>query len=75
MWRYIVSVSDTIHIGNIFTYDRRSGLPTNDDIHTDSRVDIILNNTVLYNAMIYPFTRMTIKGALWYQGKLSSHTI
>jgi len=54
----------------IYTYDRHSILPTNDDIHIDSGVDIILNNTVLYNAMIYPFTRMAIKGALWYQGKL-----
>ncbi len=36
----------------------------------NSEVDIILNNTVLYNAMIHPFTRMTIKGALWYQGKI-----
>jgi hypothetical protein len=34
----------------------------------DSEVGIILNNSVLYNAMIHPFTRMVIKGALWYQG-------
>ena len=33
-----------------------------------TEVGIILNNTVLYNAMIHPFTRMVIKGALWYQG-------
>jgi sialate O-acetylesterase len=32
-------------------------------------VGIIVNNSVLYNAMIHPFTRMAIKGALWYQGK------
>ena len=30
---------------------------------------IIVNNSVLYNAMIHPFTRMVIKGALWYQGE------
>lgn len=24
----------------------------------------------LYNAMVYPFTRMAIKGAIWYQGKI-----
>ena len=25
--------------------------------------------TVLWNAMIYPFLNMTIKGAIWYQGE------
>ena len=33
-----------------------------------SDVGIMLNNSVLYNAMIHPFTKMVIKGALWYQG-------
>ena len=28
-----------------------------------------LNNSNLYNAMIYPFTRMVIYGAIWYQGR------
>jgi hypothetical protein len=37
---------------------------------SDYEVSITLNNTVLYNAMIHPFTRMVIKGAIWYQGKL-----
>lgn len=27
-----------------------------------------MNHTVLYNAMIHPFTRMSIKGIIWYQG-------
>ncbi len=27
------------------------------------------SDTVLYNAMIHPLTKMTIKGVLWYQGK------
>ena len=35
---------------------------------SSAEVEITLNNTVLYNAMIHPFTRMVIKGALWYQG-------
>ena len=30
---------------------------------------ISATNTELYNGMIYPFTRMVITGALWYQGK------
>ncbi|CAF1151004.1 unnamed protein product [Adineta ricciae] len=38
-------------------------------IEEDNQLDIVLNNTVLYNAMIHPFTRMVIKGALWYQGE------
>ncbi len=39
-----------------------------DDHQSDSEVDVILNNTVLYNAMIHPLTRMVIKGIIWYQG-------
>jgi len=27
------------------------------------------NRTILYNAMIYPFTRMVIYGSIWYQGE------
>ena len=27
------------------------------------------SNSVLYNAMIHPLVRMSIKGALWYQGR------
>ena len=26
-------------------------------------------HSVLWNAMIYPFLNMTIKGAIWYQGE------
>jgi hypothetical protein len=40
----------------------------NDNHQSDSEVDVILNNTVLYNAMIHPLTRMVIKGIIWYQG-------
>jgi hypothetical protein len=28
-----------------------------------------LSNSNLYNAMIYPFMRTVIYGAIWYQGK------
>jgi sialate O-acetylesterase len=29
-------------------------------------------NTELYNSMIYPFTRMVVTGAIWYQGESNS---
>jgi hypothetical protein len=41
------------------------GRPT-DKVHAQLQ----LNSTDLYNAMIYPFTRMVIKGSIWYQGIL-----
>jgi len=31
--------------------------------------DIPVDNSVLYNAMIHPFTPMRIRGVLWYQGE------
>ncbi|CAF4139299.1 unnamed protein product [Rotaria socialis] len=39
------------------------------DQKSEEKVNVVLNNTVLYNAMIHPFTRMVIKGAVWYQGE------
>jgi hypothetical protein len=35
----------------------------------ESEVGVSLNNTVIYNAMIHPLTRMVIKGVIWYQGR------
>lgn len=29
------------------------------------------NKSDLYNAMIYPFTRMVITGVIWYQGNIA----
>ena len=29
------------------------------------------SNSYLYNAMIHPLVRVSIKGVLWYQGKVS----
>jgi hypothetical protein len=34
---------------------------------------ISLENSELYNAMIYPFTRMVITGAIWYQGESNAY--
>jgi hypothetical protein len=31
--------------------------------------DVKLNYSSLYNAMVYPFTRMIIYGVIWYQGE------
>jgi hypothetical protein len=28
-----------------------------------------MNHSYLFNSMIYPFTRIVIYGAIWYQGK------
>ena len=30
------------------------------------------SHSVLWNAMIYPFLNMTIKGAIWYQGEANA---
>ncbi len=70
MWHFIVRVFFyTNYIHNINTYSSQSQLSANDDSQLDTEVGIIVNNSVLYNAMIHPFTRMVIKGALWYQGE------
>ncbi len=34
-----------------------------------------LNHSNLFNAMIYPFTRMVIYGAIWYQGRQQNSVI
>ena len=39
------------------------------DLPSDDDVDVTLNNTVIYNAMIHPLTRLVIRGIVWYQGK------
>ncbi len=37
--------------------------------YNESSVMLTLNHSNLYNAMIYPFTRTVIYGAIWFQGK------
>ncbi|CAF2590172.1 unnamed protein product [Rotaria sp. Silwood2] len=34
---------------------------------------VSLNNSNLFNAMIYPFTRMVVYGAIWYQGESNAN--
>ena len=40
--------------------------------YTESGVAVPLNHSNLYNAMIYPFTRMVVYGAIWYQGEANA---
>ena len=41
---------------------------TNTDGEKDPSQDGENDPSQLYNAMVYPYTKMAIKGALWYQG-------
>jgi hypothetical protein len=49
-------------------FDRTHQVSVEKDPQSDIEVDDILNNTVIYNAMIHPLTRMVIRGIIWYQG-------
>jgi sialate O-acetylesterase len=44
-------------------------VPLENDLQSDFEVDVTLNNTVIYNAMIHPLTRLVIRGVIWYQGE------
>ncbi len=37
--------------------------------YNEPSVNVVLNHSNLYNAMIHPFTRTVIYGSIWYQGK------
>jgi sialate O-acetylesterase len=39
---------------------------------TSSVTDLPVNHSGLFNAMIYPFTRMVIYGSIWYQGEANT---
>jgi sialate O-acetylesterase len=43
-------------------------------LYQQSPLTETLNHSDLFNAMIYPFTRMVIYGAIWYQGKMKCVT-
>jgi hypothetical protein len=36
---------------------------------SENPVNVEIGNSLLYNSMIHPFTRMVIYGSIWYQGK------
>eukprot|EP01084_Bolivina_argentea_P089148 160913_1 len=59
--------------------DALAKCPNETSIDTDSNISKTIDNlhgpsgpSILYNAMIYPFTTMTIRGAIWYQGEADS---
>jgi hypothetical protein len=59
---------DIIHLNDIKILYRIDQDPFEDNHQSDFEVGVILNNTVVYNAMIHPLTRMVIRGIIWYQG-------
>jgi hypothetical protein len=61
-------MTDIIYLNIIKFLCRIDQDPFGNDHQSDFEVGMILNNTVLYNAMIHPLTRMVIRGTIWYQG-------
>jgi sialate O-acetylesterase len=54
----------------LFSISYRSGEVTIQPYDGPSATDPIpVNHTVLFNSMIYPFTRIVIYGVIWYQGE------
>jgi hypothetical protein len=58
------------HNRNKMFLDRTHQISMENDFQpdTETEVGVTLNNTVIYNAMIHPLTRMVIRGIIWYQG-------
>ncbi len=61
-------MTDIIYLHAIRILYRIDQGPFEDNHQSDFEVGLIFNNTVLYNAMIHPLTRMVIRGIIWYQG-------
>ncbi len=40
--------------------------------YNEDSTKLSLDNSNLFNAMIYPFTRMVIYGVIWYQGEANT---
>ncbi len=49
-------------------FSRRQPKPFESEKNSEFEAVGAFNNSDLYNAMLYPFTRMVITGAIWYQG-------
>ena len=41
--------------------------------YREQPITVPVNHSNLFNAMIYPFTRMVIYGSIWYQGITLMH--
>lgn len=41
--------------------------------NNSNRKKSAISNSQLWNAMMHPFTKMTVKGAIWYQGEANAH--
>ena len=50
--------------------DRKEQVPVQE--YDKSLPRVTLNHSDLFNAMIYPFTRTVIYGAIWYQGEANA---
>jgi hypothetical protein len=61
-------MTKTIYLNDINIFYRIQPISSEDDPQSDFEVDLTLNNTVIYNAVIHPLTRMVIRGVIWYQG-------
>ena len=64
----VISIDETVYIVVINFFLRSDLVVNQEQLLLESEVGVTLNNTVLYNAMIHPFTRMVIRGVIWYQG-------
>jgi hypothetical protein len=51
---------------------RKETIPIESEEQSDFE-GLSAGSTELYNAMIYPFTRMVVTGAIWYQGESNAN--
>ncbi len=61
--------TDIIYRDSIEIFRRSPQIAMENDPQSNTEVDVTLNNTVIYNAMIHPLTRLVIRGIIWYQGR------
>jgi hypothetical protein len=57
---------------NYLSFHRNGKFPITSDNETSFQE---APNSEIYNGMIYPYTRMVIKGVLWYQGRATERVV